>query len=41
MGEVKIAGGHVVHRRLSEEGTKEAVAFAKEVWDDYSPDENS
>lgn len=41
LGEVKIAGGHVANRRMIEEGTKEAVDFAKEVWDDYSPDENS
>lgn len=41
LGEVKIAGGHVSHRRMIEEGTKEAVAFAKEVWDDNGPDENS
>jgi len=41
LGEVKITDGHVVYRRMIEEGTREAVAFSKEVWDDYSPDENS
>ena len=41
LGEVRFADGNVVWRRMIEEGTKEAVAFAKEVWDDNSPDENS
>lgn len=40
LGDARFDSGNVLWRQI-EEGTKEAVAFAKEVWDDYSPDENS
>ena len=40
LGEAWFTDGTVSWRRLIEEGTKEALAFAKEVWDDHGTDED-
>lgn len=41
LGEARFASGLLLWEKQIEEGTKEAVAFAKEIWDDNSQDENS
>lgn len=40
LGEARFSSGTVLRRQI-EEGTKEALAFAREVWDDRGTDEDS
>lgn len=41
LGEARFINGTVVWEKQIEEGTREAIAFAREIWGYYSPDEDS
>lgn len=41
LGEVRFASGTLLWQRMIEEGTREAVRFARELWGYYTQDEDS